>query len=187
VLDGEPGWVDGDLPQHIRDAWHDHHVDLAEEFRGDMREALTPRTDPAVIPYVNPADVDVPAQRTPTPVQWDGFPDAVGKRYRGSARYPQPGHLGHEDWFGFGVPDLPIVDVDTATEVDSDCRVRDRQDEYLEWSAREVDGVLRSARRRGRRRARRRAASSHCRAAFESRPRLESRFRHEGSSQRRAG
>ena len=77
-------------------------------------------------------------------MQWDGFPEAVGKRFRGNARYAESQHLGHEDWFGFDLPDLPIVDVDTGAEVDIDCRVRDRQDEYLEWHAREVDGVLRS-------------------------------------------
>jgi hypothetical protein len=139
-----PGWVDSDLPQHILAAWHDHHVELAEEFLDDMRNALPPGSDPSVIPYVNPAAVEVPAQRTPTPVQWDGFPEAVDTRFRGSAKYPQSDHLGHEDWFGFGVRDLPIVDVNTGAEFDIDCRVRDRQDEYLEWHAREVDGVLRS-------------------------------------------
>lgn len=139
-----PGWVDPKLPPHILDAWHDHHVGLAEQSLDFMRRALPPGTDPSVIPYVNPAAVEVPAERTPTPVQWDGFPEAVGKRFPGSARYPQSEHLGFEDWFGFGIPDLPIVDVKTQKEVDIDCRVRDRQDEYLEWHAREVDGVLRS-------------------------------------------
>ena len=139
-----PGWVDDDLSQQIRDAWHEHHVALAEEFLGDMLRALPPGTDRSVIPYVSPADGGVPADRTPTSVQWDGFPEAVGKRFRGNARYAESQHLGHEDWFGFDLPDLAIVDVDTGAEVDIDCRVRDRQDEYLEWHAREVDGVLRS-------------------------------------------
>jgi hypothetical protein len=141
-----PGWVDADLPQQIHDAWHEHHLGLAERSLGEMRDALPQGTDASVVPYVNPAapGAEVPQKRALTPVQWDGFPEAVGKRYRGSEKFAQAEHLGHEDWWGFGAPEIPIVDVDTGEVVDIDCRVRDRQDEYLEWHAREVDGVLHS-------------------------------------------
>jgi len=146
-----PGWVDKDeLPTEFHDAWHDHQASLAREFIDDMRSMSPPNTDRDAIPYVNPIEATVPEARTPTPVPWDGFPEAVSTRFSGDEAYTEVEHLGHEDFFGFGIDDAQVVEViirDEQEELvpsDLDCRVRDRQDEYLEWHATTVDGVLKS-------------------------------------------
>lgn len=137
-----PGWVDEDLPQEVHDAWHQHHAGLAREFLDDMHGLLPIGTDRSLIPYVDPLTSNVPPVDQSTPVSWEGFPESV-TTVHGPRALTEVEHQGYEDLFR-EPGEVAIVDVNQQRRVDLDYRVRDRQDEYLEWHAHEVDGVLRS-------------------------------------------
>ncbi len=134
-----PAWEDDErLPKDLRDAWHQNHVDLATQLLDEI--AMLVGGDRSLVPYVNPVGGAIPESVKTTPVPWDGFPEAVTRRY-GGRDLLEVEHLGVEDLGG------PIIDLDTGEEADVDedlVKVRDRQDEYLEWHEERVDGVLTS-------------------------------------------
>src|SRR5207244_4252074 len=132
---GTPGGVDPELPKRVRQAWSDRQAAKAAENLDIMIAAAG--AEPAAIPYVDPTNPLLPAdrdaladraQRTTVSVEWDGFPAAVTAAFGdGDAALRARAEKGSDD---FGA--LVAVD-DDQNRVE--LPVRHRQDEYLEWEA----------------------------------------------------
>lgn len=140
-----PGWVDADeLPQEVHDAWHAWHTKRAKLNLAEMVALLPDGVDPGLVPYVDPTCGGVPDEgRTPTPIDWEGFPERVKTRF-GPNALREVEHRGIEDLTDEQA-EFAVVDSNDRPVDHEHWSVRDRQDEYLEWHAREDhDGVLRS-------------------------------------------
>src|SRR4051812_30625851 len=136
-----PGFVDKELPASVHDAWHDWHVEKADNNLRQMLAQLG-SDDPLDVAYVNPAKERLPDDRKVISVPWQGFPETVTTLFgTGDKALAKTDDRGCND---FGEPSsgrLLIVD-DDGHEVPGD--VRERQDEYLEWHAATRDGRLES-------------------------------------------
>jgi hypothetical protein len=117
-----PGGVDHEAGESFLARWHEWHALRARSNIADLRK-LGARGE---IPYANPADEPVPASATTTAVPWEGFPASVTTRWgRGPTALEQAESKGYDDVAAAGAVD--------ETGGEHDCKVRHRQDEYLEW------------------------------------------------------
>jgi hypothetical protein len=139
-----PGWVDEDvLPKEVLDAWHHWHVRRAKLNLANMLALLPDGVDPGLVPYVDPSCQEVPDERVASPIDWEGFPEQVDTRF-GDNALSEVEDRGAEDLGDDRLGPVRVVNRD-GNDIDRDhWAVRHRQDEYLEWHAREVNGVLQS-------------------------------------------
>lgn len=131
-----PGRVDDELPAHIKADWH---FKIQCIVRDQLAQIGKMASDGGIIPFVDPtADAGVPDDRKLVPVPWPGFPAQVAL----TAPNPQQALINAEHK---GLTDLHPAAIDVVDESGAsvDCRVRHRQDEYLEWEAEhDADGRL---------------------------------------------
>lgn len=131
-----PGRVDDDLPDRIKTDWH---LEMQKIVRCRLAEIGEMTSDDGIIPFIDPtAEAGIPDAREPVPVPWPGFPAQVAL----TAPNPQQALIDAEHK---GLTDLHPAAIDVVDESGAsvDCRVRHRQDEYLEWEAEhDADGRL---------------------------------------------
>ena len=140
-----PGWTNENLQQSIRASWNDWHVRAARSNLHLMKN-LVPDAAAGTIPYINPADEALPAQRTSIPVQWHGFPAQVDAfvGQDNPDKYPATSDKGSQDLLPLPPQGYRWAFVDSTLDHELNLAVRHRQDEYLEWEPRFDSGVLRS-------------------------------------------
>ena len=125
-----PGHVDQRLPAKTKRAWHEWQAREARRNVQAMLEAIGSDA-PSSLPYANPAREAVPADRETLPVDWQGFPEFVEV----TSDHPLVAveDKGYDDLVRRR-PGERIVARDKQGKP-VDCRVRHRQDEYVEWEA----------------------------------------------------